>query len=221
MAARFAYGLISIIGFFCISAFSFPQATASIPGLPGALNWRNPPASWNYDKAASVLTISAPPKTDWFVEPSSGAVANTGPVLLFTPAPDYVFTSQVAVNFAAKYDSGALILWADDHHWAKFSFERSPSGVPAVSAVVTKGTSDTWNSKEFKSDSVFLRVAKSGNVYIFFSSPDGSAWQKLRTFSLDTDLSVQVGFQAQSPAGAGTVAKFSSITYDPHRIASY
>jgi len=45
--------------------------------------------------------------------------------------------------------------------------------------------------------------------------------QKVRTFSLDSDLPVQVGFQAQSPAGAGTVAKFSLITYDPHRIASY
>jgi uncharacterized protein len=110
---------------------------------------------------------------------------------------------------------------SSDHHSAKFSFERSPSGAPAVSAVVTKGTSDTWNSTEFKSDSVYLRIAKSGNVYIFFSSPGGSAWQKVRTFSLDTDLPVQVGFQAQSPAGARTVAKFSLITYDPHRIASY
>lgn len=221
MAARFTYGLISIIGFLCISAFSFPQATASIPGLPSPLTWRNPPASWNYDSSTKILTISAAPKTDWFVEPSSGTVANTGPVLLFTPASDYILTSQVAVTFAAKYDSGALILWGDDHHWAKLSFERSPSGVPAVSTVVTKGTSDTWNSKEFKSDSVYLRLARSGNVYIFFFSPDGATWQKVRTFSLDTDLPVQAGFQVQSPAGAGTVANFSSITYDPHRISSY
>jgi uncharacterized protein len=221
MSARFTYGVISLIGFLCISAFSFPQAAASIPGLPGALTWRNPPASWNYDKGGKALTISPGPKTDSFVEPVSGTVANTAPVLLFTPDSDFVLTSRVAVTFAAKYDSGALILWAGDHHWAKFSFELSPGGVPAVSTVVTKGTSDTWNSKEFKSDSVYLRIAKSGNVYIFFSSPDGSAWQKVRTFSLDTDLPVQVGFQAQSPAGAGTAAKFSSITYDPHRIASY
>ena len=216
MPFRFASScLIAIL----ISAF--PQATVSIPALPAPLTWRNPPASSTYDQATNVLTISAAPKTDWFVEPSSGGVATTGPVLLFTPASDYVLTSQVAVNFAAKYDSGALILWADDHHWAKFSFERSPNGVPAVSTVVTKGTSDTWNSPEFKSDSVYLRVAKSGNVYIFFSSPDGSTWQKVRTFSLDTNLPVQAGFQVQSPAGAGVVAKFSSITYDPHRIASY
>lgn len=221
MSARFGYALISMIGFLCISAFSFPQATVSIPGLPGASSWRNPPASWNFANDAKVLTISAGPKTDWFVEPNNGAVANTAPLLLFRPDSDYVLTSRVTVNFAAKYDSGALILWADDHHWAKLSFEFSPAGAPAVSTVVTKGMSDTWNSKELKTGSVYLRIAKSGNVYIFFWSPDGSEWQKVRTFSLDTDLPVQVGFEAQSPAGAGAVAKFSSITYDPHRISSY
>jgi uncharacterized protein len=221
MSARFGYALISMIGFLCISAFSFPQATVSIPGLPGASSWRNPPASSHFDKDANVLNISAGPKTDWFVEPNNGAVANTAPLLLFKPDSDYILTSRVAVNFAAKYDSGALILRADDHHWAKLSFEFSRAGAPAVSTVVTKGMSDTWNSKELKTDSVYLRIAKSGNVYIFFWSPDGSEWQKVRTFSLDTDLPVQVGFEAQSPAGPGAVAKFSSITYDPHRISNY
>jgi regulation of enolase protein 1 (concanavalin A-like superfamily) len=222
MGTRFCCGILSGIGFLLVSAFAFAQATATIPGIPGELSWSNAAgSSWHYDSAGKVLTISAGPKTDWFVEPVGGTVAKSGPTLLFKPDADYILTSRVAVNFAAKYDSAALILWGDDHHWAKLSYEFSPGGVPAVSTVVTKGTSDTWNSKEFKSDSVYLRVAKSANVYILFSSPDGRAWQKVRTFSLDTDLPVQVGFMAQSPAGAGAVAKFSAITYDPHRISSY
>ncbi len=199
----------------------FPQTPTTIPGLPGTTTWHNAPTTWNYEKSTNTLAISAAPKTDTFVESATGTVANSAPVLLFTPTTDFILTTQVTVTFAAKYDSGALILWADAHHWAKLSYEQSPNGIPAVSTVVTKGTSDTWNSKEFKSDSVYLRVAKSGNVYIFFSSPDGTTWQKLRTFNLDTDQPVQAGFQVQSPAGAGTTAKFSSITYDPHRIPTY
>jgi hypothetical protein len=198
-----------------------PQTPTTIPNLPSPITWHNAPGSWNYDKSTNTLAISAVPKTDTFVESATNTVANSAPVLLFTPTTDFILTTEVTVNFAAKYDSGALILWADAHHWAKLSYEQSPNGTPAVSTVVTKGTSDTWNSKEFKSTSVSLRVAKSGNVYIFFSSPDGTTWQKLRTFNLDTDAPVQAGFQVQSPAGAGTTAKFSSITYDPHRIASY
>ncbi len=41
-----------------------------------------------------------------------------------------------------------------------------------------------------------------------------------RTFSLDTELPIRVGFEAQSPAGSGAVVKFSAITYDPHRIGN-
>jgi uncharacterized protein len=205
-----------------IAALSFfPQTPATIPNLPSPITWHNAPTTWNYDKPTNTLTISAAPKTDTFVESASNTVANSAPVLLFTPTTDFILTTQVTVNFAAKYDSGALILWADAHHWAKLSYEQSPNGTPAVSTVVTKGTSDTWNSKEFQSTSIYLRVAKSGNVYIFFSSPDATTWQKLRTFNLDTDAPVQAGFQVQSPAGAGTTAKFSNITYDPHRIATY
>jgi uncharacterized protein len=205
-----------------IAALSlFPQTPTTIPNLPSPITWHNEPTTWNYDKATNTLAISAAPKTDTFVESATGTIANSAPVLLFTPTTDFILSSQVTVNFAAKYDSGALILWADAHHWAKLSYEQSPNGTPAVSTVVTKGTSDTWNSKEFQSTSVYLRLAKSGNVYIFFSSPDATTWQKLRTFNLDTDQPVQVGFQVQSPAGAGTTAKFSNLTYDPHRIATY
>jgi hypothetical protein len=49
-------------------------------------------------------------------------------------------------------------------------------------------------------------------------SVDASRWEILRTFSLDTDLPIRVGFESQSPAGEGAIASFSSITYTPRRI---
>jgi regulation of enolase protein 1 (concanavalin A-like superfamily) len=202
------------------SVLAFPQVPASIPGLPGTLSWQNAPASWHFENDSKVLTISSGAKTDWFVDPFDGTVAKNAPILLFNPNADYVLSAKVAVNFATKWDAGALMLWGDEHHWAKLSFELSPDSVPTLVTVVTRGLSDDCNSKELKSDSVYLRIAKSGKTYVLYFSEDGREWQILRTFSLDTELPVRAGFEAQSPAGSGTTVKFSQISYDPHRIGN-
>jgi uncharacterized protein len=165
-----------------------------------------------------VLTISAEGKTDWFVDPFDGTVDKNAPILLFTPGSDYVLTTRVALKFVTKWDARALMLWGDDHHWAKLPFEFSPGGKPTLVTVVTRGLSDDCNSSELRGDSVYLRIAKSGTTYVFYSSPDERNWQILRTFSLDTELPIRVGFEAQSPVGSGTVVKFSAITYDSRRI---
>lgn len=219
MARGTLNGVVCGTFFLFISAFLRAQAPASIPGIPVALTWQNQPVSSQLDKQ-NVLTISAGPKTDWFVDPFDGTVANNAPILLFTPDSDYVFSARVAVKFTTKWDAGALMLWGDDHHWAKLSFEFSPDRVPTLVTVVTRGLSDDCNSQELRQDSVHLRIAKSGKTYVLYFSSDGRKWQILRTFSLDTDIPVRVGFEAQSPAGSGAVAKFSSISFDPHRISN-
>ena len=201
------------------AAVAVGQTIPSIPGLPGALKWQNAPRSWHFDDK-KVLTISANAKTDWFVDPFDGTVANSAPILLFTPDSDYVLSTRVTVKFVTKWDAGALMLWGDDHHWAKLSFEYSTDKKPTLVTVVTRGLSDDCNSSSLQSDSVYLRIAKSGSTYVFYFSTDGSAWQILRTFSLDTELPIRVGFEAQSPAGSGAAAKFSDITYNPHRIGN-
>lgn len=200
-----------------ISALAFGQSTLSIPGLPGTLNWQNTPRTWNID-SKNVLTISSNAKTDWFVDPFDGTVAKSAPILLFTPGSDYVLSARVTVTFATKWDAGALMVLGDDHHWAKLSFELSPDSKPTLVTVVTRGFSDDCNSMHLPGDSVYLRIAKSGNTYVFYFSTDGQSWEILRTFSLDTELPVRVGLESQSPAGPGAVAKFSVITYDPRRI---
>ena len=213
--------IMGISGFLlCLAtALSFAQKTPPIPGLPGTLTWQNAPRAWNIDRK-NVLTISSNPKTDWFVDPFDGTVAKTAPILLFTPGPDYVLSARVAVQFTTKWDAGALMLWGDDHHWAKLSYEFSPDQKPTLVTVVTRGLSDDCNSLSLAGDSVYLRMAKSGNTYVFYFATDGKNWQILRTFSLDTDLPIRAGFESQSPEGSGAVAKFSAITYDPHRVGN-
>ncbi len=213
--------IMGISGFLlCLAtALSFAQKTPPIPGLPGTLTWQNAPRAWNIDRK-NVLTISSNPKTDWFVDPFDGTVAKTAPILLFTPGPDYVLSARVAVHFTTKWDAGALMLWGDDHHWAKLSYEFSPDQKPTLVTVVTRGLSDDCNSLSLAGDSVYLRIAKSGNTYVFYFAIDGKTWQILRTFSLDTELPIRAGFESQSPEGSGAIAKFSAITYDPHRISN-
>jgi regulation of enolase protein 1 (concanavalin A-like superfamily) len=201
------------------STLALGQKTISIAGLPGALSWQNTPRSWNID-SKNVLTISSGQKSDWFVDPFDGTVANTAPILLFTPGPDYVLSARVTVKFATKWDAGALMLMGDDHHWAKLSFEYSPDGKPTLVTVVTRGLSDDCNSVSLPGDSVYLRIAKSAATYVFYFSTDGKNWQILRTFNLDTELPVRTGFESQSPAGTGAIAKFSAIIFDPHRIGN-
>jgi uncharacterized protein len=219
MADRLRYGMMVGIVFLSTSALVLPQTPASIPGLPGTLSWQNTPDSWKLDDQ-NVLAISAGAKTDWFVDPFDGTVANNAPILLFTPAEDYVFSARVTVKFVTKWDAGALMLWGDAHHWAKLSYEFSPDRKPTLVTVVTRGLSDDCNSEELRGDSVYLRIAKSAKTYVFYSSTDGHNWRILRTFSLDTELPIRVGFEAQSPAGSGAAAKFSAIHYDPRRIGN-
>jgi regulation of enolase protein 1 (concanavalin A-like superfamily) len=204
---------------FLISTVARSQTIPTIPGLPGTLAWQNTPRSWHMDNT-NLLTISAAEKSDWFVDPFDGTVANNAPILLFSPGSDYVLSARVTLKFVTKWDAGALMLWGDDHHWAKLSFELSPGNKPTLVTVVTRGLSDDCNSSEVRGDSVYLRIAKSGATYVFYDSLDGHDWQILRTFSLDTELPMRAGFEAQSPAGSGAIVKFSAIAYDPHRIGN-
>jgi len=49
---------------------------------------------------------------------------------------------------------------------------------------------------------------------------DGEAWQIVRTFSLEAEGTVAVGFESQSPAGTGSTADFSEMVYFPRKISN-
>jgi hypothetical protein len=82
----------------------------AIDGVPTSLALQNMPAAWHVEHGAE-LTILSGKETDWFVDPFEGTVHNTAPMLLFTPAGDYVFRTKVRVGFHTKWDAGALMVW--------------------------------------------------------------------------------------------------------------
>ena len=189
-----------------------PSNSYTLTGIPGKLTWKNHPASFHIE-GGNQLTISAGPKTDWFVDPFNGKIANTGPVLLFSPGKDYVLSAKVSVSFKTKWDAGAFVVYADEHHWAKLALEYSPDNQPTMVTVVTRGYSDDCNSIAVSGNEVYLQIARTGNTYVFYSSIDKKKWNILRTFYFDTVAEARVGFAAQSPAGDGATAKFTEIQY--------
>jgi uncharacterized protein len=193
-----------------------------LKGLPGKLEWLNAPAGWHVDNETSltsVLTIKAGKQTDWFVDPFNGETHKNAPILLFSPAKDFVFSAQVKVAFKTKWDAGALMLWADERRWAKLSFELSPKNEPTMVTVVTRGFSDDCNSITVRGNTVYVRIAKSGPAYVFYSSEDGKDWHILRVFELGNGPEPRIGLEAQSPAGQGAEVTFTNVRYEARKIA--
>jgi regulation of enolase protein 1 (concanavalin A-like superfamily) len=82
--------------------------------------------------------------------------------------------------------------------------------------VVCRTVADDANSFVLSGRTVWLRVSRLGVAYAFHASTDGQRWQLVRHFGLDGDA--RIGFEAQSPTGAGCAATFDEIRFDPRRL---
>jgi uncharacterized protein len=189
----------------------------SLLGLPFALTWLREPERWEIDTGA--LTIRAGRRTDWFIDPAGELEPMlNAPALVGAVAGDFMLQARVSVEFGATFDAGVLMLHAADRCWAKLCFELSPQGLPMVVSVVTRDHSDDCNSRTVDAGELWLRVARLGSAFAFHSSSDGTQWDLVRYFGLP-QADVSVGFEAQSPLGAGCAATFAGIGFTPSRLA--
>lgn len=184
-----------------------------LPGLPGAGTWQNSPVAWAH--TADTLSITAGAQTDLFIDPMGGAAKHDSPLLTFVPHPTFTLAAHVTVDFAATYDAGVLLVYADALHWGKFCFELSPHGEPTIVSVVTNGVSDDCNSVPLARNDIYMRVTRLGQAFAFHYSEDGRFWRLVRYFSLHQAGNVVAGFSSQSPTGAGCQASFAEIRYAP------
>jgi uncharacterized protein len=189
----------------------------TLPPLPGELEWIIEPAAWEFD--GGVLTIDAGPRTDIFVDPADGTRYDNAPRLLTTVDGDFQFSARVRVGFATQYDAGVLLLWEGYEHWAKLCLERSPQGRPMIVSVVNRGVSDDANGWTVDGDTARLRISRIGRAYALHASADGDRWDLARYFSLDGAGPVRIGFEAQSPHGAGCRVRFDEIRFAAHAPA--
>ena len=189
------------------TTFAAPDAVAHGASTPGT----STPDAWSLD--AAVLTGRSGPNTDLFVNPATGETRLEAPRLLTSvPSGDFQLTALVDVEFGATFDAGVLLLWADEANWAKLCLEYSPQNQAMVVSVVTRGASDDANGFTVTGSAAWLRISARQGAYVFHASSDADWWHLIRHFALARPAT-HVGFEVQSPVGAGCQARFTEITY--------
>jgi len=196
---------------------SSTQPEHQIAGVPFSLNWLGVPVAWAAE--GSALTVTAGPRTDWFVDPGGVVPTLNAPALIGDVDGNFILSALVEVDFEGTFDAGALVLWHDESRWAKLCFEYSPQQEPMVVSMVTRGFSDDCNSMVVASKAVWLRIAHIGSANAFHASTDGIRWQLVRHFTLGEAGGLSVGFESQSPLGQGCTTKFTGIAFSPSTLA--
>ncbi len=189
----------------------------SLPNLPHALSWALPPVAWHLTEENG-LTCSAGPQTDLFIDPRGGSAVLNAPRLLMPAHGDFLLHAAVAVEFAATFDAGVLLVYAHERLWAKLCFELSPQQQPTIVSVVTRDYSDDANAIPVNRQQVWLRVARLGPAFAFHASLDGESWHLIRYFHLTPQDPIMIGFSVQSPTGGGCTAHFAHMSYTPGQL---
>jgi len=187
-----------------------------INSIPYGMFWQNKAEKFSSNN--NELIIVAGEKTDMFRDPNVTYNTDNAPKLLFRPDNDFILIASIEHSFSSKWDGGAIVLKQDSLNWIKFCFEKDYTGAKRVVSVVTKNISDDCNSVEIKTNKVYYKLAKAGNVITLYYSLEGKKWFLIRHLQFDTDKNLTLGFLAQSPTGKKCEVKFSNISYRAKRI---
>ncbi|MCO5213910.1 MAG: DUF1349 domain-containing protein [Caldilinea sp.] len=193
------------------------NAGLQLDSIPAALHW-DVPAAGHMLHADGSLQMTAPPRTDLFVDPRGMVDMTNSTRLLFQPDEHFTLSAHARGDLVATYDAAVLMLYVDDRHWAKLCLELSPQGQPMIVSVVTNGVSDDCNSVVLDAAAAYLRVAGLGTAFALHYSLDGATWHFVRYFALQHSAGLRAGFSVQSPTGDGCTVTFSSIEYAPRLL---
>ena len=161
----------------------------------------------------NTLSLTAFKGSDLFVGTDATALADSAPRVLFQPKGDFIFSAKVNADFQGLYDGGALLVYSDAAHWAKFLFEMEKPDEFSVTSTVARPGSDNSSHTLEKTKSVYLKIAHTKDMFVFYTSEDGAKWKYARHFDLKTTAPVKIGFSAQSPMGDKFTATFSDIKF--------
>jgi uncharacterized protein len=188
----------------------------SFDAVPFALEWLRPPAEWSAEPTR--LAVTAPARTDWFIDPISARPVRTAPVLV-GPAPtgDFTWEAHVALDGDAMFDAAGLFVYDDDDHWAKLAVEVTASG-PTIVSVATDTFSDDCNSTVLARTSAWLRLARVGEAIAFHASDGGGRWELVRVFR-PPSAAPRIGFVCQAPTGSGCTGIFDAIAFNARSLS--
>ncbi|MGE7823551.1 DUF1349 domain-containing protein [Paenibacillus sp. NPDC093718] len=174
------------------------------------LRWLNEPEHWEFT-TDDRLIMDAPSKADFFKDPGGKHVAHSAPYLHLQVDSTFQLVTQLQVDMHHLYDSGCLMLMADENNWAKLCFEYNGEYATIVSVVTQNGFSDDCNSECVFVSNPYLKITKKDRVISFYYSTDGEVWKLIRYFGMDASTPFTAGVVAQSPMGAGCRVQFLSL----------
>lgn len=166
--------------------------------------------------------LTAPARTDWFIDPATGTATASAPLRLVAVTGDFQLRVRVRAPLRSTFDAGAMFVHGRDDRWAKLALERSPQGADTIVTVVTRGVSDDANGAQVPvAGEAWLRVSRVGEVYAFHHSADGRRWSLARLFTLGPVAGHLVGVTSQSPTGEGLTADFSEVELTGTTLADF
>lgn len=170
--------------------------------------------------ACDSVEIEALSGTNYFVSPDGSTPELNAPSMEFAVnSPVFVLQARITAVLGTIYDAGGLIIRAESGQWAKVVYELSALNDATIVSVVTHSTSDDCNSEEPRTDAVYLRIHKDGNLVALHWSLDGKFWKMVRIFALGSaDTAFSVGLLAQAPLGQPCRVKFDEIATSSVRI---
>ena len=79
--------------------------TINILNLPSPLHWLNQPQHWDLSSGGK-LTITAPARTDWFIDPQGAVNISNAPALLFPISAPCLLSAQVTAIISPRMTRG-------------------------------------------------------------------------------------------------------------------
>lgn len=160
------------------------------------------------------LLIEAIPKADFFVNPADGSIKADAAFVWKETEGDFVCRAKITLLHKSTFDAGVLLALQDDTHWAKACFELGDYGFKSVCCVMTNGLSDDGNGVTVNANTVWLQLARTGDVFSVHYSPDGVKYYMARLCNMPLNKKLKVGFEAQSPTGDGVSVLFENISIE-------
>ncbi|OAJ75780.1 hypothetical protein AYJ08_03890 [Brevibacillus sp. SKDU10] len=159
----------------------------------------------------NLVQLSAPSKSDFFINPANGERQLNAPFLYTDIQGDFVLRSKVSHQFLSTYDAAVLMVMESETIWAKLCLELTDYHTYSIVSVVTNGVSDDANGPSIPNKSAWLQMARKGDTFALHYSLDGETFQMVRYFSLPVSDTVKVGIVSQSPTGEGLTSDFAFL----------
>lgn len=181
------------------------------------------PAHTILAKPPESLSLTASKGSDFYVPADGSPPSVTAPLVLFPVTGDFIFAARVDIPFQNTFDGAALMLYADDGHWAKFLVERSQPGMEGVTSTVVKTTGDDAYHVFLKpgETAIWLKITRAGDMFCLYTSLDGARWTIARDFVFTSPSPLMAGFEAQSPLGETVTAQFDHIRFESRTPKDY